>query len=60
MQIWKWSKDGTQTTFPISCRRTIPQIAIKLEIVDIYRHTASFKIQFKKVQDFGKFELSPI
>ena len=27
----------------------------KFEIVDIYRHTASFKIWFSKVQDFGNF-----
>ena len=33
---------------------------LKLEIVDIYRHTANFKIWFSKVQDFGNFELSPV
>ena len=32
----------------------------KIEIVDIYRHTASFKFWFSKVQDFGNFELSPM
>ena len=32
---------------------------LKLEIVDIYRQTASFKIWFSKVQDFWSFELSP-
>ena len=21
MRIWKWSKNGTQTTFPVSCRK---------------------------------------
>ena len=32
----------------------------KLEIVNIYRQTASFKIWFSKVQDFENFELSPM
>ena len=32
----------------------------KLKFVDIYSHTASFRIWFSKVQDFGIFELSPI
>ena len=32
----------------------------KLEIVNIFGHTASFKIGVSKVQDFGNFELSPM
>ena len=31
----------------------------KLEILKLWRHTASFKIWISKVQDFGNFELSP-
>ena len=42
----------------VYCIKTINYF--KLEIVDIYRHTAIFKIWFSKVQDFGNFELSPM
>ena len=30
---------------------------IKLEIVDMYWYTASFKIWFSKIKDFGNLEL---
>ena len=40
------------------CLRTIHHLILKLWIFS--GHTASFKIEILKVQDFGNFELSPM
>ena len=40
------------------CLRTIAHLIVKLWIFN--GHTASFKIEISKVQDFGNFELSPM
>ena len=40
------------------CLKTIDPLSLKLWIFS--RHTASFKIEISKVQDFGNFELSPM
>ena len=39
---------------------SVDNLAFKLENVDIFRHTASFKTWFSNFQDFGNFELPPM
>ena len=40
------------------CLKTIDHLISKLWMLSV--HTASFKIEISKVQDFGNFELSPL
>ena len=65
--FWGWLSTESQAQNPELCRflwllwfnfsLSKDDWPFKLEIVDICRHTACFKIWFSKVQDFGNFNI---